>query len=291
MTHILITGGRGRLGRQLTERLQHNTAYTVDSTDYDTLDVTDFAAVRDHMVATRPDVVLHAAAWTDVDGCATDPDRAMVVNGLAAGNVAAAATVINAAVLYVSSNEVFDGQRADAPYYEYDPRHPANPYGYSKYVGECEVERLNPKHYIVRTSWLFAHGGKNFMQSMINAAAAGRSLRVVTNEIAHPTYTNDLADAILHLIQTRRYGTYHLVNTGAASRWDFARYILDRAGYTATPIERISQSQWPRPSTPPAYTRLANIAGAHLGIRLRPWQQAVDAFLQCEGLLADAHDA
>ena len=106
---------------------------------------------------------------------------------------------------------------------------------------------------------------------------------MVVNEVANPTYTNDLADAIASLISSERYGIYHFVNQGSASRWQFARYILDRAGYADVGIERISRQQWQRPSLPPEYTALANTAGESIGIRLRPWQAAVDAFLQAQG--------
>jgi dTDP-4-dehydrorhamnose reductase len=286
MSRIMITGAEGRLGGQVARVLQAQGVHTIHATTHVELDVTKFNAVRQMVNDIKPDVVIHCAAWTDVDGCARDPERAIQVNGLGAGNVAVASANIGAATMYVSTNEVFDGQKPNSAYREYDGCAPANPYGYSKFVGEQEVMRLNPKHYIVRTAWLFAHGGKNFMQSMINAARAGKNLRVVTDEIGNPTYTNDLADAMLQLIETGRFGTYHLVNAGATSRWAFARYILDRAGFVETPIARISRTDWPRASTPPAYCALSNTSAAHLGVTLRPWQEAVDAFLTAEGLMA-----
>jgi dTDP-4-dehydrorhamnose reductase len=137
----------------------------------------------------------------------------------------------------------------------------------------------------VRTAWLFAHGGKNFIQSILGAAAADKPLRVVVNEIANPTYNDDLAAAILSLIETERFGIYHFVNEGACSRYQFARYALDHAGYAETPIAPISASEWSRPSMPPVYSPMVNLAGKSIGISLRPWQQAVDTFLQREQLL------
>ncbi len=280
---IWITGAGGRLGGRLGDILSgsHDTV-GMDSND---LDVTDFAAVKAFAHDTRPDVIIHAAAWTDVDGCANDPDRAVAVNGFGAQHVALAAAAVGAALVYISTNEVFDGESRQ-PYREYDPTHPVNAYGYSKWVGERAVMTLHPRHYIVRTSWVFAHGGKNFVQTMLNAAQAGKPLRVVTNEIACPTYNDDLADAVAALIQTERFGVYHFTNAGACSRWQFARYILNRAGFADTPITPILSHQWQRPSTPPLYTPLANHAGKRIGIALRPWQEAVDAFLEREGLLA-----
>lgn len=275
---IFLTGARGRLGSTLHKLLQHHELLAVDIEE---LEITDFAATRRMIVDFAPDIVLHPAAWTDVDGCARDPQRAIVTNGYGAQNVAIAAHEVNAAILYISSNEVFDGH-SKRPYFEYDQTNPINPYGYSKWVGEQAVMRVNPRHYIVRTSWLFAHGGKNFIQAILNGTKAGKPLRVVTDEVAHPTYNDDLAQAVVQLIASRRYGIYHLVNEGACSRYDFARYILDQSGYTDTPIERISRHQWQRASMPPMYTPLVNLAGKHVGITLRHWHEAVDAFLAVE---------
>lgn len=285
---ILITGAAGRLGGRLAELLS-NTENEITPVDVVgehvlRLDITDFAAVRRMIDELKPEVVLHPAAWTDVDGCAREPDKALLINGIGAQNVALAAAQVGAAVLHISTNEVFDGARAQ-PYTEYDLTQPVNPYGYSKWYGERAVMSVNPKHYIVRTAWLFAHGGKNFIQTILNAAEAGRTLRVVTDEVANPTYNDDLADAILRLISTQRYGIYHLTNAGACSRYQFARYVLDRAGYAETPITPITAREYPRPSTPPKYTALANHSGRSVGITLRGWQEAVDAFLKKEGLL------
>jgi dTDP-4-dehydrorhamnose reductase len=217
-----------------------------------------------------------------VDGCARDPERAIAINGLGAGSVARAAAEVGAPIVYVSSNEVFSGDAA-RPYREYDRAAPINPYGESKWVGEQAVREANPHAFIVRTAWLFAHGGRNFIQAILGAAEAGKPLRVVTDEVANPTYTDDLADAIVRLTATGRPGTYHLVNEGACSRLAFARYALDRAGFAETPIAPIAAREWPRPSTPPAYAALANLAARALDITMRPWQHAVDVFLEREG--------
>lgn len=285
---ILVTGAAGRLGGRLMQVL---TAHGHEVSGADVVgegvlraDLTDFAAARAVVRDVKPDIVLHPAAWTDVDGCAREPEKAVTINGFGTQHVGLAAAEAGAAVLYVSSNEVFDGLRSE-PYLEYDTPRPQNPYAYSKWVGEQALMHINPRHYIVRTSWLFAHGGKNFIQAVLNVASAGKPLRVVTDEVANPTYNDDLAEALARLIETERYGIYHLTNDGACSRWAFARYFLDRAGYAELPIEPIIVRQYGRPSVPPPYTSLRNMAGAMLGIRLRPWQEAVDEFLRREGLL------
>jgi dTDP-4-dehydrorhamnose reductase len=200
---ILITGAEGRLGSRLMGELQTR-GHDVAGMDISQLDITNFAAVRNAVRQLQPEIAINAAAWTDVDGCANNPQQAITINGYGAQNVAAAAYDVGAAVLHVSSNEVFDG-RSHRAYYEYDATNPVNPYGYSKWVGERGVMSVNPRHIIVRTAWLFAHGGKNFLQSILNAAAAGKPLRVVTDEVANPTYNDDLATAIADLVEIQRH--------------------------------------------------------------------------------------
>jgi dTDP-4-dehydrorhamnose reductase len=285
---ILVTGAAGRLGGRLVEALSeqghHVIGTDIHGRNFDRLDITDYDTTCDFISGLRPQVVIHAAAWTDVDGCAREPEKAIAINGFGTQHVALGAAVANASLLYVSSNEVFDGKGA-RPYREYDSTAPQNPYGYSKWVGERAILHINPRHYIVRPSWLFAHGGKNFIQTILNAAQAGKALRVVTDEVANPTYNEDLVTAIGDLIETGRYGIYHFVNEGACSRYAFARYVLDRAGLADALITPISSHEWQRASVPPSYTSLDNLAGRHIGITLRPWQEAVDAFLEREGLL------
>lgn len=279
---VLVAGAKGKLGGRLVEELR--TTHRVTGVDLPELDITDFGAVQAAFDDTRPELVINSAAWTDVDGCAREPDKALAINGYGAQNLALAAHKRGAAILQVSSNEVFPGT-ASQPYLEYDATAPINPYAYSKWIGERSVAEINPRHYIVRTSWLFAHGGRNFLHAIIDRARDEKPLRIVVDEVANPTYNDDLAQAIAQLIATKRYGTYHLVNEGVVSRYTFGRYALDRAGFSETPIAKISRHEWPRPSTPPCYSGLRNFAAAQMGITLRDWREAVDAFLEKEGLL------
>ncbi len=281
---ILLTGAAGNLGAQLARQLadRHDVIGVDILGEVDRrVDLTDYESTRALVNQVSPDIVLHPAAWTDVNGCALDPQRALLVNGVATGHLAAITSRLAIPLLYISSNEVFDGA-LHRPYTEVDQPNPINPYGYSKWYGERAIRQVNPNHYIVRSAWLFAHGGGNFVHAIRNAASAGKKLRVVVNEVANPTYTNDLAAAITRLIRTERFGIYHLVNQGAVSRWRFARDILDLTGYAETPIVRISRHEWRRPSLPPEYTPLANYAGASIGIQLRPWGDALRAFLAAE---------
>lgn len=282
MIRILITGASGRLGGQLLRLLspQHD----VLGVDIDKLDFTDYAMTGRFFADYRPELVLHCGAMTNVDACAQNPDEALRVNAFGTKNVALACQVANAALLYVSTNEIFNGQ--DTGFIrEYDPPAPINPYGYSKWVGEQIIRDHLTRFYIVRTSWLFAHGGGNFVHKIIERAKSGQPMRVVVNEVAAPTYNDDLAEAMVKLISTGQYGVYHLVNAGRASRWAFARKILDLMGMEAIEIEKISAAEFHRPSTPPEYSVLQNAAAAALGITLRPWEDALYAFLQREGLL------
>jgi dTDP-4-dehydrorhamnose reductase len=281
---ILITGANGRLGSALTRTLSER-SHQVWGIDADTVDVTDRHAVARAFAEAVPALVIHCAALTGVDYCAEHPDEALHVNGFGTQVVAQACLEHNAALAYVSTNEVFDG-RTYRPYLEYDPPHPINPYGYSKWVGEQAVRELVPRHYIIRTSWLFAHGGRNFIHSILQQARSGGRLRVVVNEVSTPTYCNDLADAIARLVETGCYGIYHLVNEGQASRFQFAQAALIAAGLGDTPIEPIALAEFQRASRPPEHAVLRNMAAARLGIILRPWQEALTEFLRIEGLRA-----
>lgn len=276
---ILVTGAGGQLGRALTSTL--NVEHDVRGMSHVDMDITDLARVRAVVRDFQPEVILHGAALTKVDYCAEHPDEALWINGYGTQHVALAAAENEAALLYISSNEVFDGTHTGG-YLEHDVPHPINPYGYSKWIGEQMVRQHVLRHYIVRTSWIFGHGGRNFIHVIRNLAKNGQSLRVVVNDVATPTYTHDLAEGIAKLIQTSIYGTYHLINEGRASRWAFARHILDLSGYGEMPIEKISAAEFRRASTPPEYAVLRNFAAAKRGIVLRPWQEAVAAFLQIE---------
>lgn len=272
---IFITGNRGQLGRALNAALAGE---SVTGCDLPEVDITDRAAIWAAIAACQPDVVIHAAAWTDVDGCARDPERAYRVNAQGTQNVALACAEVSAALVYISTNEVFDGT-ATEPYREWDPVHPVNPYGRSKAAGEWLVSHLLTRFYIVRTAWLYASGGRNFPHRIIRIADEQGALRVVVDEVSNPTYAPDLAAALVALIRTGVYGVYHLTNSGYCSRYEFARAILRLTGREHIPVEPIPLDQFRRDSTPPRFAPLANTAAAALGITLRPWEDALAEFL------------
>ncbi len=274
---IAITGHRGQLGSALQQALARHDLLGLDLPEHD---ITDRAALHSALLDFAPDIIVHTAGYTDVDGCARDPDQALRINGLGTQNVALAAEAGGAVLLYISTNEVFPGDREE-PYLEYDPPRPANPYGYSKWVGERYVEQLCRRFYIVRLSWLFG-GPRSFVTKMLALSAQRPELAVVNDEIASPTYAPDLAQAIARLLTTGRYGIYHLVNEGTCSRYEFARAILRQAGRGDYPIRPIKLRDFRRDSPPPPRAVLRNFAAAALGIRLRPWPQALAEHLQSQ---------
>jgi dTDP-4-dehydrorhamnose reductase len=231
------------------------------------LDVTDAAAVRG---ALGPDdLAINCAAWTDVDGAEEHKDEALRINRDGARNVAEAA----GAVLYVSSDYVFDGTKRK-PYVESDLVNPQSAYGRTKLAGERVTAEANPRHYIVRTSWLFGNGGPNFVETMLRLGQERDTLRVVDDQIGRPTYTGHLALAIAQLVRGADYGIHHRAGSGECSWFDFAREIMRRAELECE-VEPCTTEEFPRPARRPAYS----VLGSEHGDRLPTWQEGLDAYL------------
>lgn len=272
---ILVTGGNGQLGRELVALLRPH--HEVTATDLPQLDVRDGDGVRRLVWDARPDVVLHPAALTDTRRCEEEPELAFAVNDGGTENVAEACRESGAAMLYVSTNEVFDGRKG-APYVESDAPNPINAYGRSKLAGEERVRSLLERWWVVRTSWLYGEGGSNFPTKVLAAARAGSELSMVTDEVSTPTWARDLAAAIVALIEHQRYGVYHLTNGGECSRFEWAREVLRLAGRGDVSLTPTTLAEYnPFPPKPP-YSALANREAASLGIELRPWQAALREF-------------
>lgn len=243
------------------------------------LDVTDLPAVQAALARWAPDAVLHAAAWTDVDGCQRDPDRAFRVNGLGARNVALGCQATGVGCCYISTDYVFDGAKAE-PYTEFDPPNPISVYGASKLAGERAVRALTPRHWIVRTSWLYGPGGKNFVKTMLARGRAGEELRVVDDQLGSPTYTLDLAHGISRLLEEPRYGLWHLTNSLSCTWYEFAAHILESAGLGAARLEPILSKDLDRPAPRPKNSVLRNYCWELEGWpRLRAWTEALREYL------------
>ena len=275
---ILITGGRGQLGQALQHVLATDQIIAVDLPEHD---ITDRKGMGHLLAEHTPDLIINSAAYTNVDGCVTDPELAYRANGLGPQNLALLCQQYNIPLVQISTNEVFNG-RDPAPYPEWAPICPPNRYGQSKAAGEFNIRSVWHKAYIVRTAWLYSPNGRNFIHAILRRARETGQLKVVTDEIGNPTYAYDLAVAISQLIRTDQYGTYHFVNSGACSRWAFANEICRLAGLDDVVNRPILSSEFNRPSTPPPYGQLANIAGKAIGIELRPWQ---DALAECLSLM------
>ena len=267
----LITGGTGQLGRALARLAP--AGIQVIALGSHACDVTDPAAVRAAVETHRPDLIVHCAAMTDVDGCERDPRRAWQVNALGTQHVAAAAVEAGARLVYISTNYVFDGE-AEEPYHEFARPNPISIYGQTKLAGEEIVRALCPQHYIVRTAMLYDETGRNFVNTMLRLARERPVLQVVADQYGNPTYAADLAEAIWRLVRQPAYGTYHLVNAGHASWFDWAREAIRLAGLS-TPVEPIPASAYARAARPPRNGVLTSLAAPALGIILPPWQDAL----------------
>lgn len=282
---VVVTGPNGRLGRALMAAL---TRAGVDAVPwarpvYD-LDVPDAALPL--LRQASPQLVIHAAAWTDVDGCAREPELAERRNGIAVRELATACSARGTGLVVISTNEVFDGRRSDGlGYREDDAPAPINAYGRSKLNGEraarAAFQGRGPSLWIVRTSWLFGPPGNDFptkIQAAADGLAPGAALRIVADEFGCPTSTIDLAGAILELVDRAPAGTYHLANAGHTSRAGWARRVLGASGRSVV-IDAIPQREYVRASMPPAWGVLDTSLAAGLGVRLRPWEDALDAYL------------
>jgi dTDP-4-dehydrorhamnose reductase len=283
MPGLVVTGGRGQLGRAVG-RLAPG-AVLLDAGE---LDVVDRGAVMRVLDDLAPDVVLHAAAWTRVDAAEVDPKGARRVNVEGTRNVAEAAAKAGALLVYVSTDYVFAGDDT-RPYRETDPTGPRSVYGATKLEGEAEAAAAG-RHLVVRTSWVFGEG-HNFVRSILRAASTRDELTVVDDQVGRPTYTLDLAQGLLALADAGAEGLFHLTGGGEPASWaDVAEHALHHAG-SATRVRRISTADYLGTATGPVAPRPAwsvldcGKADA-AGVRLRPWPEAVGAFLDAEQALA-----
>jgi len=278
---LLVTGAAGMLGTEVCEVTARG--HDVRGVDIADFDICDLAATQEAVLGAGPEMVVHCAAWTDVDGCERDPRLAFAQNARGTWNVAAACAQAGSALLYISTDFVFDGEKRD-PYTEFDQPNPLSAYGASKLAGEVAVRSLVPRHYIVRTAWLFGRHGRSFVRTILEAAKKKDELRVVADQFGSPTYARDLAKAILELIVSGLLapGTYHLANTGACSWAELAAEALRLAG-SKTRVAPIPASEWPSPTPRPAYSALRSRWLELQGLpALRPWQEALADFVRTD---------
>ena len=273
---LFLTGAEGQLGRELQKRLQGTDFLP---TDVKEMDITDASAVAAMISDYRPDAVIHGAAWTQVDAAEEKVDLAYRVNAIGTQNIAMACRDVNAAMVYISTDYVFDGKLGRA-YTEFDTPNPLSVYGKSKYAGEMLARQATDRLFTLRTAWLYGDG-RNFVRTMLKLGQERDDLQVVNDQYGCPTSTVDLAEAVLRIIQTKRYGTYHTVNEGLTTWYGFAKKIFELAGNTKVKVTPVTTGQFVRPAPRPAYSpmdpRLLRLA---LQWSPRSWEEALTEYLQ-----------
>ncbi|WP_270406862.1 dTDP-4-dehydrorhamnose reductase [Paenibacillus timonensis] len=280
---VLVTGARGQLGQDVV-LLFESAGHQVLPSDRDALDITDDAACLEVVKKFTPNVIIHCAAYTAVDQAESDVDAAYAVNAVGTRNMVLASEQVKAKFCYISTDYVFDGT-AISPYQEYDNTNPRSVYGKSKRAGEVLVQSLSSAFFIVRTSWVYGLHGQNFVKTMLKLGQEKPVLSVVHDQKGSPTYTVDLAAFLLELIQTEKYGIYHVSNSGECTWYEFAQAIFEEArdilgqNYLAQ-VKPCTTDEFPRPAPRPR-----NSVMDHLSIRtngfqdLRLWREALNAFI------------
>ncbi|UNL85703.1 dTDP-4-dehydrorhamnose reductase [Priestia koreensis] len=271
---VIITGGTGQLGTYLTQLLKKDCdVYTYSKQE---LDITDPTHLEEKMVSVQPDVVYHCAAFTNVDQCEEEAERAFMINSFGARSVAAACQSVGAKMVYVSTDYIFDGEKP-CPYLETDKPNPLNIYGKSKWLGERLVQLENPNSYIVRTSWLYGRNKNGFVDTMLECARMNKEVEVVHDRTGSPTYTKDLALLLRDIIDLNP-GVYHVSNTGACSWYEFAQEIFERIGQKRNYVRPITSKDYRVKAVRPVNSALQT----HYDLPLRHWKDALDAYMNEE---------
>ncbi|MBN2188928.1 MAG: dTDP-4-dehydrorhamnose reductase [Chitinispirillaceae bacterium] len=279
---LLVVGHNGMLGQEMV-RAARRAGHEVSGADFPDIDITRQESIQSCFAAERPRAVVNCAAYTAVDACETDRERAFAVNARGAGLVAAAAEGCGAAFVHFSTDYVFDGRKS-SPYVESDPVNPASVYGRSKLEGELLARKNCGRSFILRIAWLYGIDGGNFVRTIRTLAeknaAAGRPLRVVNDQTGSPTYTADVCRQTLRMLETRYFGLYHCTSEGQCSWYDFALEIVGASGIPVN-VEPCTTAEYPRPAPRPAYSVLENSALKKLGLNFMPhWKEAFAAFLR-----------
>jgi dTDP-4-dehydrorhamnose reductase len=271
---VMIAGAGGMLGRDTVEACvaRGHETFALARSD---LDITRPREVEDALADIRPDTLINCAAWTDVDGAEASERAAMAVNDTAAAILAAAAASRGASVVYVSSDYVFDGEKG-SPYLESDLTGAISAYGRSKQAGETSVELSNPRHFIVRSSWLFGAGGPNFVETMLRLADEQSEVVVVTDQVGCPTYTRHLGQALAMLVESEDYGIHHIAAAGRCSWYEFAQEIFDQEALECR-VMAGSTEMLARPAPRPPFSALESERADP--IVLPDWRQGLAEYL------------
>lgn len=275
---FMVTGVNGQLGHDVTMQLKEMD-FDVIAPGRDEFDLTDKNQVEKYIIKEKPDVIIHCAAYTAVDKAEDEKDLCYLINVEGTRAVTEAAKEINAKVVYVSTDYIFDGLGQE-PHSEDKEPNPINYYGYTKEQGEKIVRVLIDKHFIVRTSWVYGLNGNNFVRTMLKLTESRNEIDVVSDQIGAPTYTKDLAAFIIDLVQTKKYGTYHGVNEGYCSWHEFAKSILEKSGIDMK-VNPISSDDYPTKAKRPLNSRLSKEKTTVAGIdRMPHWEDALTRFIK-----------
>lgn len=280
---VLVTGVKGQLGYDCVKELKSRGYEDVLGIDIEDLDITDEKAVHAFVANYKPDVIMHNAAWTAVDKAEQFKDKVYAVNSLGPKYLAEAAAEVGAKIVYISTDYVFPGT-GDQPYEPDDPTGPSSVYGSTKLEGEKFVKSANPKHFIVRISWVFGKNGNNFIKTMLRLSETKTDLSVIDDQIGSPTYTVDLARLLVDMIETEEYGTYHATNEGFCSWAEFATEIF-RQAKKATVVHPVSTEEYmrlvPNQAKRPFNSRMSKAKLVAKGFRPLPtWQDALARYLK-----------
>src|ERR1700693_2200419 len=274
---VFITGANGMLARAILKKKPAE--WKVLGTDIDVLDISSPRAVERALGAFQPDLVINCAAFTRVDDCEARREEAFKVNAEGAGYLAEVCGEHGTFLVHFSTDYIFDGRKS-SPYQEDDRPAPINVYGESKLEGERRGRKSAENHLIIRTQWLYGDGGSHFVRTILNLAGERDLLKVVNDQTGSPTWTEDLADGAIGLIGKRKAGTYHLVNSGSCTWFDFASEIIKSAGLD-TKILPCTSAEYPRPAKRPAYAVLSTEKAARiLGGPLPDWQAALKIYMK-----------
>jgi dTDP-4-dehydrorhamnose reductase len=275
---VVVTGAGGQLGQEIV-RLGREAGFRVQAADSKTLDITDYGKVISCCKEHQPDLVINTAAYNAVDDAEKEWKQAFRVNGLGVRNLALAANEIGAVLVHYSTDYVFDGS-LQRPYTIADHPHPISRYGESKLLGEQFVRDLADRYFLIRVSWVFGKGNTNFAKKVLEWSNHKTELRVVDDQVSAPTYTVDLARATFDLVNTGRYGLYHITNSGTCSRYEWAAHILRTIGWKGDLLPARS-TDFPAPARRPAYSVLDPFGTPEtLGYGLPDWKDATTRFLQ-----------
>lgn len=278
MMRVLVTGVKGQLGSDIAAELKLRAEECIGA-DIADFDITDRGATVGTIKKYMPDCVIHCAAFTDVNGAEEKRGLCERINVLGTENVALACNEADAKLIYISTDYVFNGEGM-RPYKPNDERNPINFYGMTKSLGEDKVRSICPKHFIVRTSWVFGKNGTNFVKTMLRLGEQMEGLTVVDDQIGSPTYTPDLARLLCDMAATERYGTYHATNEGFCSWYDFAKKIMELSGIGCN-IKPIASKDYPSPAKRPQNSRLSKEKLVQNGFyKLPPWEDALKRFIK-----------